>query len=74
MDILYVQGIDSKMGAGGGNYVLFCTKDKRPDEHTFGFLVKNWSFASTQSSGDPEFPFLNMPFAGKSTETGNIGV
>jgi len=51
LDILYAQGIDSKAGAGGGNYVLFYTKDTQPNDYRFGFLVKTWSFSSTQSSG-----------------------
>lgn len=70
LDVLYAQGIDSKVGAGEGNYVVFCTKDKMPLDDKFGFFVKNWSFGTTKSSGDTDYPYKNVPQAGKDSRGG----
>lgn len=68
LDVLYAQGIDSKIGVG--NYVFFEIKDHSGDEK-YGFLVKNWALGASKSSSDVEYPYQNIPFAAKTT-TGAI--
>jgi hypothetical protein len=68
LDVLYAQGIDTRRGSG--NYVFFEMAGHSGDKG-YGFLVRNWSFGSSKTSGDTEFSYQNIPFAAKTT-TGDI--
>jgi transglutaminase-like putative cysteine protease len=53
LDMLKVQGIDQ-----GGDYVLLRSS---PGVSSTGFLVKDWSFTGSGTSGLAGFPYLNIP-------------